>query len=160
LSVLRKEYDIGAIYSRHVDTVYRVCLSYVKTKADTEDCVSDTFMKLIKAAPQFDSQEHEKHWLIRVAINTCKDSLKKTTALPYEELESLAAPDTTQNREIMDAVRSLPEDCRSVVYLYFYEGYTLDEVAKIVKLSKSTVRRNLEKAKGLLREILEEGAYL
>ena len=157
----RKKYDIGEIYARQVDCVYRVCLSYAKTKADTEDCVSDTFMKLIKAQPEFESIEHEKAWLIRVAANTCKDFLKKSAPLDYEELEpTLAAPDNSQNREVMEAVRSLPPDYRDVVYLYFYEGYTHDEIADITKQSKSTVRRHLEKAKELLRDYLEEGEYV
>ncbi|MCL1831628.1 MAG: sigma-70 family RNA polymerase sigma factor [Oscillospiraceae bacterium] len=151
-----EKYDIGNIYERQVDTVYRVCLSYAKTKADTEDCVSDTFVKLLRARPRFKDIEHEKAWLIRVAINVCKDYLKRPSVLMYEDLGDLAAesPDSFERSDVLDAVRNLPEELRAVLYLYFYEGYKFHEIAEIVGVSESTVRRHMDKAKGLLKSAL------
>jgi len=75
-SLLRTDNEIAAIYTRHVKTIYRVCYTYMKNPADTEDAVSETFIKMIKSAPAFESEEHEKAWLIRTAVNVCKDVLK------------------------------------------------------------------------------------
>lgn len=75
-SSLRTDEEIEKIYNRHVDTVYRVCFSFMKNEADTEDLVQETFLKLIMSGKSFTSQEHEKAWLIVAASNACKDALK------------------------------------------------------------------------------------
>jgi RNA polymerase sigma-70 factor (ECF subfamily) len=155
---LPEKYDnrkIEEIYSRQVDVVHRVCLSYVKSAADAEDCVSDTFVKLMKTRPEFLNEEHERAWLIRVAMNVCKDSLKRAAPLNYEDYAAtLHAPDDSERRDVLDAVRALPDELRTVVSLYFYEGYTHAEVAEILGISESTVRRHIEKSKTLLKDVL------
>lgn len=149
--------ELADIYERQVDTIYRVCVSYTKTKADTEDCVSETFMKLLKSRQKFSTREHEKAWLIRVAINVCKDYLRRPVSVDYESIADTAmAEDTTEKQDVMSAVRALPEEYRAVVYLYYYEGYTLGEVAEILEISLSTVRRHMERALNLLREALTD----
>ena len=70
--------DVEAIYLRHVDTVYRVCYSFMGNAADSEDATQSTFVKLMKARPTFTNEEHEKAWLIRVASNHCKDLLRSS----------------------------------------------------------------------------------
>ena len=75
-SLLRTDKEIAEIYTRHSKTVYRVCFAYMKNPADTEDAVQDTFFQLIKSGPAFESEEHEKAWLIRTASNICKDVLR------------------------------------------------------------------------------------
>ena len=76
-SLLRTDEEIMGIYNRHVDTVYRVCFSYMKNKSETEDMVQETFLRLITSKKTFDNERHEKAWLIVTASNLCKDSLKK-----------------------------------------------------------------------------------
>ena len=76
-SLLRTDKEIAEIYTRHSKTVYRVCFAYMKNPADTEDAVQDTFFQLIKSGPAFESEEHEKAWLIRTASNICKDVLRR-----------------------------------------------------------------------------------
>jgi len=154
-----EEYNINEIYQRQVDMVYRVCLSYMKNKADTEDCVSDTFMNLIKSQPQFNDNEHEKAWLIRAASNVCKNRLKhwsrSNVDITEHECENYSdSRDNQESRDILDAVRNLPNDCKTAVYLYYYEGYKMAEIAGILQKSESTVRNRLRKAKGLLKEAL------
>lgn len=75
-SLLRTDKEIAEIYKRHSKTVYRVCFAYMKNPADTEDAVQDTFFQLIKSGPAFESEEHEKAWLIRTATNICKNVLR------------------------------------------------------------------------------------
>lgn len=76
-SSLRTDEEFVEIYNRHVDTVYRVCFSFMKNAADTEDMVQETFLKLISCKKKFTSKEHEKAWLIVTASNTCKDELRR-----------------------------------------------------------------------------------
>ena len=75
-SLLRTDEEIIEIYNRHVDTVYRVCYSFMKNKPETEDMVQETFLRLIASGKQFENERHEKAWLIVTASNLCKDSLK------------------------------------------------------------------------------------
>ena len=99
-SFLRTEKEIAEIYERHVKTVYRICFSYLKTHADTEDAVSDSFVRLIRSEKTFKDTEHEKAWLIRVAINVCKDSLKHWRR-KQENLEDYL---NLQDEDVMSAV--------------------------------------------------------
>ena len=69
--------DIVRIYERHVDSVYRLCFSFMKNSADAEDMVQETFLRLLSSGKSFESEEHEKAWLIVTASNLCKDTLKK-----------------------------------------------------------------------------------
>lgn len=75
-SLLRTDKEIAEIYKRHSKTVYRICFAYMKNPTDTEDAVQDTFFQLIKSGPAFESEEHEKAWLIRTATNICKNVLR------------------------------------------------------------------------------------
>ena len=160
---LRTPDEIAAIYERQMPTVWRVCRTYMKRTADTEDAAADTFAALIRSSPEFENPEHEKAWLIRTASNVCKNMLRRASRRD-ESLEELdgngpefAAPEEDEEtRALRDAVDRLPERCRIVVYLYYYEGYSTDEIAKLLKRPPSTVRNQLSDARKLLRERLGE----
>jgi len=154
--------ELAQIYKRHVKTVYRVCFTYMKNAADTEDAVSDTFVKMLRAfnsRRRFDSAEHEKAWLIRAAINVCKDNLKsrRHSNVSLELLEeSVPAPECENHDDVLQAVLALPEKYKTVVYLYYYEGYNSAEIAAFLKKPKSTVRNHLHEAREVLRKELAE----
>jgi RNA polymerase sigma-70 factor (ECF subfamily) len=163
----RKTNDIDEIYARQVDVVYRVCLSYAKNKADTEDCVSDTFMNLIKANPVFADLEHERAWLIRTAANVCKNYLthwtRKNLNIDDHESELPAYDnihDSTESSDVLQAVRGLPEKLKIPVYLFYYEGYTSAEIAEMLNKPDSTIRGHLRDAKILLKSKLKERSLL
>jgi len=150
--------SIDEIYVRHVDMLYRVCFSYMKNSTDAEDIVSDVFVKLIKRGLNFQSVEHEKAWLIRVAINLCKDNLKhwwrnKANIDDYHDLES--ENQFTQD-ETLKIVMQLPERYKAVIYLHYYEGYTSQEIAGILKKPRSTVLYHLHMARKLMKEVLDD----
>jgi RNA polymerase sigma-70 factor (ECF subfamily) len=153
----RTDNEIAKLYERHVHTVYRVCFTYMKNPTDTEDAVSDTFVKLIKTAPTFESQEHEKAWLIRTASNVCKDVLKHWWR-KRENLDDHASDLKTEDSPFMDTtlavVLSLSEKYKTVVYLYYYEGYNTVEIADILQKPQSTVRNYLHEARNVLRQKL------
>jgi len=124
---------------------------------DTEDCVSDTFMKLIKLNPQFNDLEHEKAWLIRTASNICKNHLKHLSRKHTDltEHENYISYEDEQESDVLTAVRNLPEKLRTPIYMYYYEGYNSVEIAKILKIHESTIRKYLKQARELLKDSLE-----
>ena len=149
--------DIEQIFRRHAQTVYRVCYSFMGSAADAEDATQATFMKLVKNPRAFESEQHEKAWLIVCASNLCKDLLKsaayaRVTALPERE-----PADPRQGEPIdttLDAVLRLPEKYKDVVYLHYYEGFKTNEIAQMLDEKPSTVRNRLRDAREILRKTL------
>lgn len=180
---------IQAIFSRQVDNVYRVCYSYLGNAADAEDAVQEVFLKMIRADRSFADPEHEKAWLIRVAINHCKDMLRAaarqnvpldSVAEPAAPLEpaapsppgALGTPDVhgtasplsrpnppgAASNDTLDAVLRLDPRLKDVVLLYYYEGYSTDEIASILERPPSTVRNQLREARQILKQQLGGGS--
>ena len=150
--------EITALYERHVDRVYRLCFTYMKNRADTEDAVQTTFLKLLRQPRTFESPEHEKAWLLVTAANTCRDALRRSERRnePLEDWEShLIAPETP-HREVLDAVLALPEQYGVLVYLTYYEGYTSGELAEMLQKPASTIRNQLREARKRLKITLGE----
>ncbi len=157
-SLLRTDEEIAEIYQRHKKTVYQVCFAYMKNPADTEDAVQDTFFKLIKAGPAFETVEHEKAWLIRVAANVCKNMVCHWWR-KRENIEDFCDIPCLENIETDDVIKTvfeLPNRYKAAVYLYYYEGYTSVEIAKLLKKPQSTIRNYLHEARAILRERLGE----
>ena len=162
--------DIEGIYRRHVKTVYRLCYSHLGSSAEAEDATQSTFMRLIDHPRSFESEEHERAWLLVVAANVCKDLLKsaaykRVQAMPEDGPEPASDsqsgvgidPAETVGRdedEVLKAVLSLPEKYKDVVYLFYYEGWKTDEIARMTSAPPSTVRNRLRDARKLLKEAL------
>jgi len=156
-SLLRTDNEIAAIYHRHKDMLYRICFAYMKSQSETEDSIQDTFVNLIKAAPVFESSGHEKAWLIRAASNVCKNALRhwwrKRESL--EDQTELYARDEFKIDETFQVVMGLPDKYKTVVYLYYYEGYDSTEIARILEKPQSTIRYYLSQARTLLRGVIK-----
>ena len=152
-SSLRTDEEFAEIYNRHVDTVYRVCFSFMKNAADTEDMVQETFLKLMSCRKVFETKEHEKAWLIVTASNTCKDELRRFKRKMDYISGSLRQQEVyTDDRDgILQAVLALPMKYKEVVYLYYYEGYQTSEISKLLHCPASTVRNQLSRARELLK---------
>lgn len=149
--------DLERIFKTHVQTVYRVCYSFMGSVADAEDATQATFMKLVDHPRGFESEQHEKAWLIVCASNLCRDMLKsagrtRVTAMPERELADPRQGDPLD--ATLDAVLRLPEKYKDVVYLYYYEGYKTAEIAQMLGEKPSTVRNRLSDARELLRKAL------
>jgi len=156
-SLPRTDREIAGIYGRHVRTVYRVCYPLMHNPADTEDAVSETFLRMIRSAPAFESGEHEKAWLIRTAVNVCKDVLKSRRRREIslgDFTEVLKTEDGAETQDLLEAVCSLPERHRTAVHLYYYEGYSGAEIANILKRPRSTILNHLSEARAMLRKRL------
>jgi len=148
--------EITEIYNRQVDTVYRICYSFMKNPTETEDLVQETFLRLMASNVIFQSQEHEKAWLIVTASNLCKDSLKKwwRKQEPLEEYEKTLRQPPFEVNEVLDAVMKLPADQKTAVYMYYYEGYTTSEISAYLKCPQATVRSRLARARKVLKQKL------
>ena len=144
--------ELSELYHRHVDTVWRVCYSFMKNRADTEDMVQEAFLRAY--FQPFRSEEHEKAWLIVTASNLCKDALKRAWRRdePLEDHLELAAP--RRDPQALEAVLALPEHYKAAVYLYYYEGYDAKEVASILDCPQATVRTRLARARKQLKQML------
>jgi RNA polymerase sigma-70 factor (ECF subfamily) len=158
-SLLRTDREIEEIYTRHVDTVYLVCSAYMKNPADTEDMTQNTFINLMKYNGEFQNVEHEKAWLLRTAINLCKNNLshwwRKRADIAVADYENLPDGKKFEIDETLQAVMDLPTRYKAVIILYYYEGYRTDEIARILKKPGSTVRNHLREARNLLKGVLE-----
>lgn len=154
---MRSEEEVKRAVEQYADTVRRLCMIHLKNYADTEDIFQTVFLKYALSTAAFESQEHERAWLIRVTINACKDLLKsffRSCTVSIEEvLEQPAAP-SEEHREVLEAVLSLPVKYREVIYLHYYEGYTAPEIGRILKKNVNTVYSLMKRAREMLRDRL------
>ena len=156
---MRSEEEVNAAIERYGDTVRRLCMVHLKNESDTQDIFQTVFLKYVLSSVRFESPEHEKAWLIRVTLNACRDLLKsffrsRTTSL--DTLKEAAQVPDTEHSELLDAVLSLPEKYKNVVYLYYYEEYSAAEISRILKKNVNTVYTLLTRARHLLKQELEE----
>ena len=146
------------LVKKYIDTVFRVALNYLKNRADAEDICQDVFLKLLQQKKPFQSEEHIRSWLIRETINACKNVLRS----PWHRRESIddhipKLVFTKDGRgEMYHAVMELPLHYRIPLYLYYYEGYSTQQIAGILSMPKNTVCTRLSRARQLLRQELEE----
>ena len=155
-SLLRTDKEIIDIYDRNADTVYYVCYSFMKNKPEAEDMVQETFLRLISTGKKFENERHERAWLIVTASNLCKNSLKRhwRREESLEDNTNLTDMQTKQHNEVLEAILALPQDYKTVVYMYYYEGYSGEEIAKFLGCPHATVRTRLARARKLLKQML------
>ena len=154
---MRSEKEVTRAIERYADMVQRICMTYLKSRHDTDDVFQTVFVKYALSSQSFDSDEHEKAWLIRVTINACKDWLKnifRRSVVPLEEAQEQIKGLPTETTEVLDAVASLPERYRIVIYLHYYEGYTAQEIGHLLRKNTNTVYTWLHRGKTLLKGAL------
>ncbi len=154
---------IKQIYDRQVDRVYRTAMVFMKNTQDAEDIVQSVFLTLIEKGIQFDTPEHEKAWFIVTTRNRCKDILKsywrKSVDLVDDSMDETAdngsteSPESNSAAEALDLIMNLPEEQREIVLLHYYEGYTVNETAEMLKLSESKIRSQIASAKRALSKL-------
>ena len=160
---MRSEQEINAAIDRYADTVRRLCMIQLKNYADTEDIFQNVFLKYALSSRSFESPEHEKAWFIRVTINACKDLLKsffRSRTVSLDQLMEQPGQLLEDNREVLEAVISLPRKYREVIYLHYYEGYTAPQISEILGKNTNTVYTLLARSKNLLKERLGGDAHV
>ncbi len=146
--------------TRYKDTVFRTAFAFCRNTADAEDVSQDVFIKLYTSDIEFHTHDEEKAWLIRVTVNKCKDLRKSKWFVTRTELDEnipASSQDDTENSEVLKAVLSLSEKYRIVIHLYYFEGYSVGEIADITKRKPSTVQTQLQRGRELLKKQLGEG---
>lgn len=157
------EYSFGTDeYIEHVLDKYsamliKLAFTYVKNSSDAEDIVQDVFIKLIKNTKGFASHEHEKAWLLRVTINSCKNYLKSSYYRLSMPLDENLSYNQKEPSVILEAVLKLPAKYRTVVHLHYYENYSIEELAKLLHKNPATIGTWLSRGRGLLRTTLQGG---
>ena len=156
---MKTEKELTAAVNKYGDLVLRLCLIHLKNKADSDDIFQEVFLRYYRHNGSFESEEHEKAWIIRVTNNACKDLLRNffhSRTVSIDEIGELQGRDETEYREVFEAVLSLPEKNREVVYLYYYEGYKAKEIASILKMNVNTVYTLLTRSKEMLKGMLKD----
>ncbi len=150
--------DWEEVYHRYVEMVYRTCAYFLKHPADAEDAVQTVFLRFLEKAPPFQEEEHCKAWLLVTASNVCRDVLRRKKAIPLEAPENAgqafwrreeAAPG--EEEKILEILLTLPLRYKQVMYLYYYEGYSCEETAALLKKNPSTVRTLLRRGREKLK---------
>ena len=145
------------ILDTYGDTILRYAYSYLHNQSDTEEVLQDTLIQFLKTRPVFESDEHEKAWLLRVAGNLCKNRLKYNSLRQTDELrEELIAEQREDLSFIWDAVQALPVQYREVIHLFYREGYSTREISQILGRKEATIRSDLSRGHGKLKELLKE----
>lgn len=146
------------LVNKYADMVLRLALTHLGNLADAQDVCQEVYIKLFKHQRPFNDAEHEKAWIIRVTINTCKDVISSPWKKWFSPVEEIPLPiEHTESMEVVSFVLKLPRKYRMVIYLYYYEGYKTAEIAELLNLKENTVRTQLKRAKELLKEKIMGG---
>lgn len=144
-------------YSLYSDLIFKLSMTYLGNKSDAEDITQDVFVKLFTTNQEFETPQHERYWIIRVTINACKNHLgafwnKNTVGM--DTIQDMPHNDTYS--ELTDMLYNLPSKYRLVLYLYYYEGYSIEEISSTLKIGKSAVKMRLKRGREKLKLDLEE----
>ncbi len=145
--------------SDYADPILRLCLTYSLSREDAQDICQDIFLKLLEQRRQFQDRDHERGYILKMAVNACKDLLKsagRRRAVPMEQAELLPAPENGEG-ELLELIRALPPHYGAVTYLFYYEGYSLEEIAQICGCTAVTARQRLSRSRKKLAKELEVG---
>lgn len=149
------------IMRQHADMIYRIALQNLKNEADAQDVFQEVCLSLLTKNAPLDDDVHIKHWLIRVTINKCKNIKKSLWHQKTEPLNlDYEKGGKDQRIDEFELLYTLPKSYRNIIYLYYFEEYTVPEIAQILGENKHTVNSQLQRSRKKLKKILEEGDSL
>lgn len=150
---------IQELVERYQNSLYAVAFNVCKNQQDAEDAVQDTFLQYYNSKKEFESEQHIRAWLIRVAINKAKNmnlSFWRKNKTSLEDYMETLVFETPESEHLFETVMGLPEKYRIVIHLFYYEDYSVREIGEILKISESNVKVRLSRGRMLLRETLKE----
>lgn len=153
--------SLRSLYRELMPSVYRMAFSYMQNHPDSEDAVQEAFLRLAQSGKRFLDKRQVQAWLLLTVANLCKDMLRRSRRreLPLESAEAMAAPQREYGG-VQAAVLALPEKYKTVIYLHYYEGYSVRELSKLLHKPESTIKTWLRRGRDCLRESLgEEGGF-
>ncbi len=152
------EKEVRRVVQEYSDMIKRISYNYLKHSYDSEDICQTVLLKFLTGNVSFENREHEKAWIVRTTINACHDLKKsaffrKTVAIDEApEIEAQQSPD----EGVLEEIWKLPVNYRTAIYLYYYEGYSTEEIADIMGKRKSAVSKYLSRGRKILKETLPE----
>lgn len=151
-------FNIDEMFEKYKDRVFAIGFSYFRNSVDADDVVQETFYKLFRSEKEFESEEHIRNWIMRVAVNECKRVTLSSWFKKKERLEDYAASllwNDPEESEVFLAVMGLPKRYRTVIHLYYYENYSVKEIAELLDQSCTAVTTQLARGRKKLKEKLE-----
>ncbi|MBQ7834359.1 MAG: sigma-70 family RNA polymerase sigma factor [Ruminiclostridium sp.] len=155
------EQEFKRIISLFSGTVFRTAMCYVKNKSDADDIMQDVFLKLYTYGGKFESDEHAKAWLIRVTANSCKNLIKShwhRFRLPIEKAENIPA-EQAEGDYLLSVIMKLGQKNRTVLYMHYYEGCSVKEIAELTGMTETAVTSQLYRGRKHLKQLLLKEGY-
>ena len=143
------------LVTKHENTLFRAALAILGDVHGAEDAVQDTFLRYLEKRPEFQDENHEKAWLLKVTANRCKSILRQYKRHPTVELLDVYPAPDNDSRELVEAVLELPANQRAAIHLFYYEGYSTEEIADLLGQRPGTVRSHLSRGREALRQKLK-----
>ncbi len=146
-----------SIVEEFSEMIFRIAYQNLFNIADAEDVVQEVFLKLLKRKQGYKDKEHLKAWLIRVTVNQCIDWKRAFKRRNEVILEDSSFPLKEEERSLLSELSQLPSEDRTVIYLYYYEGYSIKEIALAMGKKQNTINSRLTRARKKLKNLIEEG---
>lgn len=146
-------------YQKYADRIFAAAFSVCRNRADADDVVQDTFIRYCSVKKEFSGEEHLKAWLLKVAINRAKDirsSFWRRNQVAWEDYMSDLEFEEPEDGHLFEAVMQLPQKYRTAIHLFYYEDYSVAEIAQILHSREGTVKSQLNRGRALLRTMLKE----
>lgn len=149
-------HELAALYQ---DNLFAVAFNICQNAQDAEDVIQDTFVQYYTTKKEYENEQHIRAWLIRVAVNKAKNVTRafwRRNRVSIEDYMETLVFETPESENLFETVMKLPEKYRIVIHLYYYEDYSVNEIADILKLSESNVKTRLSRGRAMLKNVLKE----
>ena len=144
--------NIEEAVAAYSNMLYKICIVMLCNEQDAQDAIQETFCRYLEKKPDFTDSEHKKAWLIQVVTNICRDMLRFRSRHPKVSIDEITDSYTSaDDRDILTELLDLPIRHRTVIYLYYVEGYQVREVASLLKISEHAVKKRLQRGRQQLR---------
>ena len=149
--------EIQQIFERQHKRVYRIAMMMLQNSADAEDAVQNVFLKFVEKGQKFNDEEHENAWFITVTRNYCKDQLKNfwRRNVDMGDIPEQYSEEESDNG-LLECIMKLPDKYKEVIYLFYYEEYSIKEISGILQRKESTIQTQLSAARAKLKKIIQE----
>ncbi len=149
---------LAEVYDKYADMLYRLALSHTQSREDAEDAVQDVFTKYIATSPRFRDSEHERAWLVRVTVNRCHDLVRRSKLRTHDSLDDITdlPSEETPAAGVLKTLAELPEKYRTAIALHYLEGFSVEEISKMLGISLSAAKMRLSRGRELLKNILTD----
>lgn len=151
--------SVDEVFHKYGDRIFSAAFSVCRNRADADDVVQDTLIRYYSLDKEFENEAHLKAWLIRVSVNRAKDinsSFWRRNTVEWEDTMDELAFEAPEDSRLFEAVMRLPEKYRTVIHLFYYEDYAVEEIAAILRRPRGTVKSQLNRGRTLLKNMLQE----